>query len=220
MRTRIAFRQGNLAAAALFTALLSGCASTPPAVEGYVAPPVGSTFTYAQHNTGSYVPQFGASEAQFTTTQGERVWEGRKVIAASSTQGVTIVSEPAPSGAMIAIILPGDKPFIRYDPPVSVEYPVQVGKEWKKTYQLTLVTGQIRTADTSWKVESYEDVTVPAGTYKTFKVIDTWSTGVQQTVWFSPDLGIWVKWEETRSPGYRAGPGTQKNELVSLNIKK
>jgi len=219
MGTRIKIKQGSLVSAALFAALLSGCASTPPAVEGYVAPPAGSTFTYAQHNTGSYVAQLGAGDVQFTTTQGERVWEGRKVITASSTQGVTIVSEPAPSGAMIAILL-GDKPFIRYDPPVKFDYPVQAGKEWKKAYQLTLVTGQTLAADTSWKVESFEDVTVPAGTYKTFKVIDTWSTGVQQTIWFSPDLGIWVKWEETRSSGYRAGPGTQKNELVSLNIKK
>lgn len=189
-------------------------------MESPAAPPVGSTLTYAQHNTGSYVPQFGASEVQATMTQGQRMWEGRQVLTLSSSQGFALAFEPLPSGAEIAVLLPGDKPFIRYDPPVSFDFPVQAGKEWKKTYQLTLATGQILTADTSWKVESYEDVTVPAGTFKAFKITDIWSTGVVQTIWFNPDFGIWVKSEETRSPAYRAGPGTQKQELVSLNIKK
>lgn len=212
-------KEGILAAAAALATLLSGCATTPPKVEGYQAPPVGSVWTYAQHNTGSYVTQSGASDIQVTITRGERMWEGRQVITFSATQ-VTIVAEPPPSGRWIALLGPGDKVFIRYDPPFGIEWPLEVGKEWTKTSQFVLGTGQTIPAETSCKVQSYEAVTVPAGTYKAFKISCKWSAGVEDIIWFSPDVGINVKTKEIRSPDYQFGPGTQEHELVSLNIKR
>lgn len=214
-----AIRESIIATAAVLPTFLSGCVTTPPKVEAYVALPVGSTFTHAEHFTGSYVAENGVSDQQVTDTRGERMWEGRQVITFSSVHG-TIVAEPPPSGSWIAILGPGDKPFIRWDPPIGFEWPMEVGKEWKESHQVILGTGQTIPFDVSCKVQSYEDVTVPNGTYKVFKTACNTSTGVEQISWWAPDLGIFVKYKETRSPAYRGGPGTQEWELVSLNIKK
>jgi len=210
---------GMLAGTAIAATLLAACATTPPKVEAYKAMPIGSTWMYSQRNSGSYAAQLGGTELQVQNTIGERMWEGRKVLAFSGSQG-TIVTEPEPSGAWIAMLGPGDKPFLRYDPPFSYELPVEVGRAWTKKYQLTLGTGQTIPMDVSCKVQSYEDVVVPAGTFPAFKIACNFSTGLEAVDWFSPELGIWVKTSDTRSSSYRSGPGTQQQELVSLSIKK
>lgn len=211
-------KMGLLAGTAIAASLLAACATTPPKLEAYKAMPIGSTWTYSQHNSGSYAAQWGATELQLQITKGERAWGGRQVNTYSSSQGI-ILAEPE-SGRWIAMIGPGDKLLLGYDPPLGYELPLEVGKTWTKSYRLTLATGQILSSDTSWKVENYGDVTVPAGTFQAFKVTCSFSTGVEQTTWFSPEVGNFVKVRESRTTGYRAGPGTTEQELVSFNVKK
>ena len=208
---------GCLAAALLVASLAAGCATTAPKYEAYKSMPIGSTWTYAQHNSGSYAVQFGAADLQVPNTLGERVWEGRNVLAFSGPQG-TLIAEP--SGPWLAVLLPGDKPVLRYDPPFTFDMPLAVGKTWTKHYQLTVMTGQTLPMDVACKVQSYENAVVPAGTFPSFKMSCSFSTGLENTSWFSPELGIFVKTSETRGATYRGGPGTQQQELVSLNIKK
>lgn len=212
-------RMDVLAGTALATMLLAGCATTPPKVEAYKAMPIGSTWTYSQHNSGSYAAQLGGTELQVQNTVGERMWEGRKVLTFSGSQG-TVVTEPEPSGLWLAMLGAGDKPFLRYDPPCCYEWPIEVGRTWTKNYRLSLGTGQTIPMDVSCKVQSYEDVVVPAGTFPAFKIACNFSRGLEDVAWFSPELGIWVKTSDGRSPSYRSGPGTQQQELISLNIKK
>jgi len=212
-------RVGVLAGTAIAATLLAACATTPPKVEAYKAMPMGSTWTYSQHNSGSYAAQLGGSELKVQGTVGERTWEGRKVLAFSGSQG-TIVTEPEPSGLWLAILGPGDKPFVRWDPPLGYEWPVEVGRTWTKNHRLTLVTGQTVPIDVSCKVQSYEDVVVPAGTFPAFKVACSFSTGLEEITWFSPEFGIFVKTSDIRGANFRDGPGTQQQELFSLNVKK
>ena len=65
-----------------------------------------------------------------------------------------------------------------------------------------------------------EEVTVPAGTFKTFKVRYTDSVGIESVNWYSPDGAGWVKIGATRDGRFPAGPGTQDFDLLSYSIKK
>ena len=65
------------------------------------------------------------------------------------------------------------------------------------------------------KVEAIEEVTVPAGTFKTYKISTVNSLGDDNLVWFSPELGIFVKQSNKRTAKHAQGPGTQSSELMS-----
>jgi predicted transcriptional regulator YdeE len=66
-------------------------------------------------------------------------------------------------------------------------------------------------------VEAYEEVTVPAGTYMTFKVKTSNTLGDENVQWWNPDLGLFVKSKLTRTSKSAQGPGTRETELVSYN---
>jgi len=200
--------------AVLTAALLSGgCAMMEPKAERYVAPPLGSSWVTAQRSMGS----FGTGTAQVQSTRGERVWQGKQVITFASQQG-TIVSMP--EGGFVAILGPGDKPLISWDPPISYEWPLTAGKTWTKTYRMTLADNRSIAYDNRCKVDAYEDVTVPAGAFKAFKVTCSTTIGDESTTWFSPELGIFVKQSQRRAANSPLGAGTRESELLSQTIRK
>jgi hypothetical protein len=204
-----------LAVAALALALVSGgCATMAPKAEHYVAPPTGSTYTNTQTNTGS----FGSGTSQITTKVTEQMWEGNRVTAFVTQAGTLLCTA---DGQWPALLGPGDKPIMSWDPPIGFEWPLEVGKIWTKSYQATIYASkQIIPFDSTWKVESYEDVTVPAGTFKAFKISYSDTIGNETVQWMSPELGIFVKRTENRTTKNPAGPGTRGSELISQNIKK
>jgi hypothetical protein len=67
----------------------------------------------------------------------------------------------------------------------------------------------------SQKVEAYEDVTVPAGKFKAFKISSTSSLGDEGFTWFSADLGIFVKQSLRRTGQHAQGPGTREIQLLA-----
>jgi hypothetical protein len=76
MKQELRIRLNFVAGSAFVGLLLGGCAMMQPKVEGYVAPPVGSSWTQSNRNTGSYGPS-GTSQI----ARAERTWEGKPVIA-------------------------------------------------------------------------------------------------------------------------------------------
>ena len=68
--------------------------------------------------------------------------------------------------------------------------------------------------------DSHGDVTVPAGTFKAFKVTCTTTIGNEDTYWRSPDLGVYVKSSLRRTEKSPFGAGTQESEMVSQAIRK
>jgi hypothetical protein len=201
--------------AGLAVALVSGgCAVMAPRAEHYVRPPLGSTFTYAYRNTGSY----GSRTGQLTTKATERVWEGKPTAATESPQGVTLLNA---DGAWPAQLAPDGTLVRSFNPPIGFDFPLTVGKTWTRSYQVTMhATNKTTSFDTIWKVEAYEDVTVPAGTFKVFKILYSDTTGQETTYWFDPKLGAWPKASFTRTAKFAAGPGTNEVELVSYTIAK
>jgi hypothetical protein len=204
----------HLATAGLAAALVAGgCAMFEPKAERYVAPPVGSTWTQAQRNTGSY----GTGTAQVPFKRTERMWQGKLMEANESPQQVVLAVS---SGGWAVILSPDGKPLLSYDPPLDYDWPLVVGKTWTKSYRMTVIAkNQVIPFDATYKVEAYEDVTVPAGTFKAFRISFS-STGVQDMYWFAPELGIYAKQSLRRTDKSGYGPGTREVELVSQSIKK
>ena len=190
-----------------------GCV-TAPKYERFAAPPLGSTYTILQSETGS----FGSGAKQITVKTTERIWEGKRMTAYVSPTGVTLATA---DGAFAAILGPDDKPIFSFEPPIGYEYPLEVGKTWTKSYRATVhATKQTIPFDTTWKVEAYEGLTVSAGTFKVFKISYSDTLGTETVTWSSPEVGMWIKRVETRTAKHAAGPGWREIQLTSQNIAK
>jgi len=205
-----------LAIAGLILALVSsGCATmAPKGVDSYVAPPLGSTFTYSQSSTGS----FGSGATQVTQRVTERTWEGKRIMAFVSPAGVNLFNA---DGTIPAILGPNDEPVLSFDPPMGYDYPLVAGKTWTKSCRMTVGAGkQTMPLDNTFKIEAYEEVTVPAGKFKTVKIIYSNSVGEEFISWLIPELGQSAKRVLKRTAKYPRGPGTREEELVSYTIPK
>jgi hypothetical protein len=145
------------------------------------------------------------------------MWQGKLMEANESPQQVVLAVS---SGGWAVILSPDGKPLLSYDPPLDYDWPLVVGKTWTKSYRMTVIAkNQVIPFDATYKVEAYEDVTVPAGTFKAFRISFS-STGVQDMYWFAPELGIYAKQSLRRTDKSGYGPGTREVELVSQSIKK
>jgi len=203
-----------LVIAALALAFVSGGCAMAPKAERWVAPPIGATYTISRSDTGSY----GSGTTQITVKVAERMWEGKRMLAYVAPQGVNVTT---PDGRWPAILGPDEKPIMTFEPPIGNDYPLEVGKTWTKSYRVTVhPANQIVPFDSTWKVEAYEEVTVPAGTFKAFKIIYSDTTGSESVTWSNPDVGMWIKRIDTRTAKHRAGPGTRETQLISQNIPK
>jgi hypothetical protein len=203
-----------LAIAGLTLTLVSGGCAMAPKAERWVAPPLGSTYTLTRLETGSY----GSGTTQITSKVTERMWEEKRVTALVSPTGVLVLNA---DGAWSAMLGPDDKPIVSYDPPIGLDYPLEVGKTWTRSYRVTVhATKQTIPFDITWKVEAYEDVTVPAGTFKAFKISYSDTVGNEVVQWNIPELGLVGKRIERRTARNPNGPGMRETELISQNIKK
>lgn len=204
----------QVAIAGIAVALLSGgCAMVPQANLEFASP--GSTRTFNYRATGS----FGSVTDQRTNVVlPMRDWEGRRVRALEG-KDFTTLGDPA-TGGWIAQVK-GTRPLLTWNPPLAWEWPLTVGKTWTRKHHVT-VHAIKRTVDieSKWIVESYEDVTVPAGTFKAFKVQYSDNVGNQNVTWYSPQILANAKIKSVRTSKHRAGVGTIDMELVSYTQGK
>jgi hypothetical protein len=201
------------AACVLFLALSSvDCANVEPLGKRYQAPPLGSSWVIARRDAGSY----GISSTQLPAKRGEFMWQGKPHVTFENPES-TIVAQP--DGPWVGIFR-GGKPMLTYDPPAGYDFPLTVGKTFTKAYRVTNhATQEVSDLTIKTDVEALEDVVVPAGTFKAFRVKTSDTLGNENTVWFSPELGIFVKQLNRRTEKHAQGVGTRAVELVSQTIK-
>lgn len=194
----------------LAAVLLAGCAAAPPVAKRYVPPAVGSTVEYRVANTGS----FGSATGTMTIKVSETTFEGRTLRRYESAGGATLQS---PEAGTVALLDPAGRPLMRYNPPLDFNFPLTVGKTWTAEHELTVGASNRMPMKTSWKVEAYEDVTVPAGTFKAWRLVMTDNFGYRQTTWSMPDtVGMFAKRISERPQGHPQGAGTQVMEMTRL----
>ncbi|HJV68445.1 hypothetical protein [Ideonella sp.] len=192
-----------------------GCATsppTPPIAEKMTRMPMGSVVTYHRKSSGS----LGDYDGQVVWTLSTRTWQGREVVASTAPGVGATLSDPA-SLALLAFLDAKGSTVTSYDPPMAYQWPLQVGKAWSSQYMMTVpASGRAIPLKIDWKVEAWEDVTVPAGTFKAYRLSWINSLGEAETRWVSPATGIDpIKRHVERSAMHPQGPGVLDAELLS-----
>lgn len=212
MNANLSYKLPAAATSLAIALTIAACAATVPHYN-YKPPAAGSSFVVARHNTGSY----GSGSQTLTFKLGKRVWQGEKLNAWESQEGTLLAR---PDGAWVALMR-GNTPLISFNPPVNWNYPLEVGKTWTTSGSFMVhANKRIVPFKSTVKVEAYEDVAVPAGTFKAYRVHTTDTLGNDNTDWLSPQLGIFIKRHLVRTAKSAQGPGTRDRELVSQNILK
>jgi hypothetical protein len=214
MRPRSRSTRRALVLAPLAASLLAaaGCASTPSPT--YTHPAYGTTLVYRVTSTGSY----GNGTAEVPMLVEEASFEGRTVMRLATPNG-SVMSEPGTAGT-IAVIDPAGRVAMRYEPPMSQPWPLAVGKTATQDISLSFGrnTGIPMTA--KWTVEGVDTITVPAGTFRAWRVSVVDSFGFRMTNWSVPDaIGMFARRESIRGAGHPQGEGTQTMELVRAPVR-
>lgn len=94
-------------------------------------------------------------------------------------------------------------------------WPLEVGKSWSSVYQLrdNQRNRTFNRVTSTWRVTAGEEVTVPAGSYKTLR-LEGESVGNKWTTWYAPSLRLVVKEIHERKPTHPAGPAHTVTEMV------
>jgi len=205
----------KLVAMGLGVALVTGGCGLlePKATADFAAP--GSSWTVNYRATGS----FGSvSEQRTAVVLPNQQWEGRTVRALEGKDFTTLTD--AETGGWIAQVK-GTRPMISWNPPLGWQWPLTVGKTWTKKHSATVHATKLTIDfESTWIVESYEEVTVPAGTFKAFKVKYTDNIGNENVNWWSPQVQGNAKVKFSRTAKHRQGAGTIDTELVSYKPGK
>ncbi len=200
----------SVATAVLLTA---GCASAPPVAEKQAMPPLGTVTTYHRKSSGS----LGNFDGEVVWTHAAATWQGRPVISFGAPQAGVALHDPA-TFDLLANLDRSGKPVMSYDPPMNYRWPLVVGKAWTSSHTVTLhAAGRTMPMQIDWKVESWGDITVPAGTFKAYKLVWTNNLGEVETRWTNPSEGMATIKRHVERPGtHPQGAGVLDAELLSV----
>jgi hypothetical protein len=76
---------------------------------------------------------------------------------------------------------------VQFTPAPRIDWPLAVGRQSTVTGKFTALHGDPYDADLRWVVEAYEDITVPAGTFKAFRI--AYTVTPRRTTDFGPRWG-------------------------------
>jgi uncharacterized caspase-like protein len=92
----------------------------------------------------------------------------------------------------------GDGVF-QFAHPIELKWPLEVGQtgSLNTTWQTPGTSGRWPPVAIAWKIASYEDVTVPAGTFKAFRILITFTrqdrSQLENVLWYAPEARQFVK---------------------------
>lgn len=192
--------------------LLSACSTPPPLAQKMAPNAPGTVLVFYRQSSGS----LGDYDGNVVWQLHEAQWNGQKVDAFVSPQMGGQVVVPESDGLMATLDHSGELVY-SFDPPVAYEWPLEVGKRWQSQHTMTFYsTGRSIPVFMNWAIESYGDVTVPAGTFKAYKLTWSDSLGEVETRWVAPQWGIGtLKRQVLRMPSHPLGAGQLDAQLLS-----
>jgi hypothetical protein len=201
----------TFAATALAVSLLAVPSLAQPVADSPAATPAGTVMTFHRKSSGS----LGTFDGPVVWTISHGTWEGRPAVMQMARLGGSAF-DPKTHANMATLDAEGKATMV-FDPPVGYQWPLQVGKTWTSKHTATTpATGRSVPLEVNWKVEAWEDVTVPAGTFKTYKVVTTNNFGEVETRWTAPGTGIVLaKRLVTRPATHPQGAGELEAVLLS-----
>jgi hypothetical protein len=212
-----AFRTLSAIAAAATIALsftaLPVAAQTDPGQ--FVSAPRGTVTVYQRVSTGSY----GTYEGPVRWVMGQRDWNGRAVMSATSERHGIQLMDPKNHG-LVAQLTSAGAPMYTFNPEIRYEWPLSVGKTWTSVHEMTtFMPPGVLSMTYTVQVDAYEDVTVPAGTFKAFKLTTRNSFGEVEQIWTVPSLGLsTLKVIRDRPATHPLGAGHLEGQLTSRTV--
>jgi hypothetical protein len=215
MNTHLALHTSLLATTVAAIVSTAGCATRPPVAEKMMTQPLGTVTTYHRKSSGS----LGNYDGEVVWTHAASTWQGKPVVAFGAPQAAIALHDPT-TMAMLATLNPAGQPIASYSPPIDYQWPLEVGKAWASNHTVTqFPSGRTVPLTINWKVESWGDVAVPAGTFKAYKLFWTNDLGEAETRWVSPSEGIaTVKRHVERPATHPQGAGVLDAELLSRTL--
>ena len=215
MKTRHTQQPALLAIAAAAMLLATGCATPVSTPERILSVPMGTITTYHRKSSGS----LGNFDGQVVWTYAQSPFQGKPVIAYGAPQAGVSLMDPATFG-MLAYLNAAGQPMFSFDPPITYPWPLQVGKTATQKLTTTMYPSGTKVPMTiDYKVESWEEVTVPAGTFKAYRVSWTDNFGEVETRWLNPMEGLaTIKRHVERPASHPQGAGVLDAVLLSRVI--
>lgn len=215
MTRTISLRSLSVAVGTASVLLASGCAVSPPVAEKMVIAPVGTVMTYHRKSSGS----MGTYDGKVVWNMAKSTWQGQPAYSFGSAVAGATLHETTQFG-VIAQLNPAGQPMLSFNPPITMPWPMEVGKTGTTSHTMTLhASGRTVPLQITWRVESWGDVTVPAGTFKAYKVVWTDSTGDTETRWVGPQQGLaTIKRHVDRPATHPQGAGVLDAELESYSF--
>jgi len=98
----------------------------------------------------------------------------------------------------------------------TLSWPLYVGKTWTATYTFNnrrqgMIVGPV---NSEYRATAYEDVTVPAGTWKAFKIESEAANSAFSTIWYAPDIKLIVKRINETTVGHPMGRTKLVYEII------
>ena len=201
--------------------LMSGCATTaqtPPeaAVRAEVGLPSPGTKWVSRTTDHT-----GASATRTWTVLEEGSYAGRSVSRLSDGTDVILLDKG--TWNWIATLRAGKERFSASPHDATFSSPLWVGKSWQASYAYADHERGLNwpSVQTMWKVEAYEEVTTPAGTFRAFRLQS--EAGVNNalnlTIWYAPGPRLVVKQVVERTTGHYLGLGKSTTEVVEHPAK-
>ena len=227
-RVSMAVRISQRAVPTFLAVMATGFAVAQPPPGVLAWPPMGTKVVVEREASGSYGPRgaaFGGAAGRVAWTFERREWKGLSGVAAVSAEDKTPLFD-VESGATVAELDNTGRPVWSYEPPLrSIHWPLAVGKTWTSEARLTeesYGSKPVIPIRMEVRVDAYEDVTVPAGTFKAFKIVSTTPGGWISQHWVVPSLGLLsyfaVKGIEERPPSNLLGVGRREWKMVALTL--
>lgn len=187
---------------------------------------VGSRWTYRNAKPGS-------EQTHSFTTRREAVYDDRAVLMMSvepswsGSRKITCVGADTwvvdiTNHSFVACLKDGEELVSSRPHNGHFNWPLFVGKTWTANYDWTNreVEPRVSTpASDVYEVLAYEEVTVPAGRFKAFKIQTSSSRYWGKTMWYAPGVGT-VKVTSWRSPDNAYGGAKFSEELVAYSLGK
>lgn len=205
------------------TLLLTSCA-TPTGTNEQVAPKNARTVDLVLPQPGTQIVRETKDEEEtrtvtYTVLDDVSEYNGVKTFRISDGSDITIYN--AQNRNRMATV-DGDGKVLYSNEPFfgPFNWPLWEGKEWIQRYKYTdhTVGRSWSNLGNKWEVVKHEEITVPAGTFKTFLLVSKpyVNEARRRKIWYAYEQGIEVKRVSERLSNHYLGPGKTETVVVSI----
>ena len=165
-----------------------------------------------------FVNQTGSTVTITYTVLGEGTYGGKPVYRVNG--GIDTQVYDKATGNMVAILMMGKEAHAFEPHEGTFSWPLYVGKSWTASYtahdrQRGMSVGPVKVEH---RVAAYEDVVVPAGSWKAFRIESESGNSASSTIWYAPEISLIVKRVNETTIGHPLGRTKAVYEIIEYPI--